>query len=189
MCEMISPEKFTLKAQEAILEARNTVSDNANQVIDLPHLFAALVSQPGMPTRILEQLESDPRELVRTAAEQISKLPKVKGASDQIYMSRELDSAIRSADKEARHLGDVYVSTEHLLIGVVSHAIGPLKDAFSESGITKEGILKSLKELRGDQTVDTQNPEDTMETASPIRKGLHRTCPKRRHRPCYRKRR
>ncbi|MDE0519094.1 MAG: type VI secretion system ATPase TssH, partial [Candidatus Dadabacteria bacterium] len=98
---MISPEKFTLKAQEAILEAQNAASDGGNQVIDLPHLFAALVSQPGMPTKILERLESDPRELARTAAEQISKLPKVKGASDQIYMSRELDSAIRSADKEA----------------------------------------------------------------------------------------
>lgn len=160
---MISPEKFTLKAQETILEAQNAASDGGNQVIDLPHLFSALVSQPGMPTKILERLESDLRELARTAAEQISKLPKVKGASDQIYMSRELDSAIRSADKEAHHLGDAYVSTEHLLIGVVSHASGALGNGFSESGVTKEGILKVLKELRGNETVNTQNPEDTME--------------------------
>lgn len=160
---MISPEKFTLKAQETILEARNAASDNGNQVIDLVHLFAALVSQPGMPARILEQLDSDPRLLAQTAAEQISKLPKVKGASDQIYMSGELDSAIRSAGKEAQDLGDTYVSTEHLLIGVVSHATGSLKDGFSKSGVTKEGILKVLKELRGNQTVNTQNPEDTME--------------------------
>ena len=114
MSEMISPQKFTLKAQEAILEAQNSASDAGNQVIDLPHLFLALASQPGMPTRILEGLGSNPRELLRTAAEQISKLPRVKGASDQIYMSRELDSAIRSADKDAKLLGDTYVSTEHL---------------------------------------------------------------------------
>lgn len=160
---MISPEKFTLKAQGAILEARNTASDNANQVIDLPHLFAALLSQPGMPTKILERLGSEPRALLRRAEEQISRLPKVKGASDQIYMSRELDSAIRSAGEEAQRLGDTYVSTEHLLIGIVSHAAGPLKDGFSESSLTKEKILKTLKELRGKQTVDTQTPEDTME--------------------------
>ncbi len=160
---MISSEKLTLKAQEAIVEARNAASDGRNQVIDLPHLFAALVSQPGMPTRILERLESDPGELVRIAAEQISKFPKVKGVSDRIYMSRELDSAIRSADKEAQDLGDAYVSTEHLLIGIVSHASGALGNGFSESDVTKERILKVLKELRGSQTVNTQNPEDTME--------------------------
>ena len=163
MCEMISPEKFTLKAQEAVLDARNAAADSGNQVIDLPHLFAALVSQPGMPTKILERLESDPRELARTAAGQISKLPKIRGESDQVYMSRELDSAIRSADREAQSLGDAYVSTEHLLIGAVSHASGALKDGFSGSGVTREGILKALKELRGNQTVNTQNPEDTME--------------------------
>ena len=160
---MISPEKFTLKAQEAILEARNAASDGGNQVIDLPHLFLALVSQPGMPTRILSRLESDPQALAQAATQQISRLPRVKGASEQIYMSGELDSAIRSADKEAQCLGDAYVSTEHLLIGVVSHAAGVLKNGFSESGVTKEGILKALKELRGNQTVNTQNPEDTME--------------------------
>ena len=160
---MISPEKFTLKAQEAILEARNATGDSGNQVIDLPHLFVALINQPGIPIEILKRLGSDPQVLVRRAAEQISKLPRVKGASDRIYMSRELDSAIRTADKEAQHLGDTYVSTEHLLIGIVSHAGGVLKDGFSESGITKEGIFKALKELRGNQTVNTQNPEDTME--------------------------
>ncbi len=160
---MISPEKLTLKAQEAIVEARNATSDNENQVIDLPHLFVALVGQPGMPSKILERLESDPRGLVQSATEQISKLTKVKEASDQVYMSRELDSAIRSADKEAQRLGDAYVSTEHLLIGVVSHAAGALKSGFSGSGVTKEGILRVLKELRGRQTVNTQNPEDTME--------------------------
>lgn len=161
---MISPEKFTLKAQEAIVEAQNAAGDSENQVIDLPHLFLGLVSQPGMPTRILEQLGSDPKALAQTATEQISKLPKVKeGAPDQIYMSRELASAIRSAEGEAQHLGDAYVSTEHLLIGVISHAAGALKNGFSESGVTKEGILKVLKELRGNQTVNTQNPEDTME--------------------------
>ncbi len=160
---MISSEKFTLKAQEAIVEAQNAENGGGNQVIDLPHLFAALVSQPGMPTKILERLRSNPRELARTAAEQISKLPKVKKSSDQIYMSRELGSAIRSAEKEAQHLGDAYVSTEHLLIGIVSHASGSLGNGFSESSVTKEGILKVLKELRGNQTVNTQNPEDTME--------------------------
>lgn len=160
---MISPEKFTLKAQEAILEARNSASDRGNQLIDLPHLFAALVSQPGMPTKILQRLGSSPRALAQMAAEQISKLPRVEGTSDQIYMSRELDSAIRSADKEAQSLGDAYVSTEHLLLGTVSHAIGEMKNGFSELNVTREEILRALEELRGNQTVNTQNPEDTME--------------------------
>ena len=160
---MISPEKFTLRAREAIVEARDFASRNGNQAIDLPHLFTALVSQPGIPIEILKRLGSGHEALAKTAAEQVSKLPKVKGASDQIYMSRELDSAIRSADKEAQRLGDAYVSTEHLLIGVVSHAGGALKGGFAESDVTRERILKALKELRGKQTVNTENPEDTME--------------------------
>ena len=160
---MISPEKFTLKAQEAIMEAQRAASDGGNQVIDLPHLFLALASKPGMPTRILSRLEPDPQALAQAATQQISRLPRTKGASGQIYMSGELDSAIRSAGKEAKGLGDAYVSTEHLLIGVVFHATGALRNGFSESGVTKEGILKALKELRGTQTVNTQNPEDTME--------------------------
>ncbi len=160
---MISPKKFTLKAQQVILEAKNSADNSGNQIIDLPHLLLALVSQTGMPTRILERLESDPRELAQTAEEQISKLPKIKEASGRLYMSREFDSAVRSAEKETRHLGDTYISTEHLLFGTVSHAAGALKDGFLKSGVTKEKILKVLKELRGSQTVNTQNPEDIME--------------------------
>ena len=70
---MISLEKFTLKAQEAILEAQNAAGDSGNQVIDLPNLFVALINQPGIPTKILKRLGSDPQVLARTATEQISK--------------------------------------------------------------------------------------------------------------------
>ena len=160
---MVSPEKLTLKAQEAILEARNLASDRGNQLIDLPHLFTALVSQRGMPTKILEQLGSDPLALAQMAAEQISKLPRVEEPSDRIYISRELDSAIRSAEKEAQNLEDVYLSTEHLLLGTVFHATGELKNGFTGENLTREGILRALKELRCNQTVNTRNPEDTME--------------------------
>ncbi len=160
---MISPEKLTLKAQEAILEAQKLASNNGNQVVDLPHLLAVLVSQPGVPAEILKRLKVNLTRLEDAAKEQISKLPKVKGATDQIYMSRELDSSLRSAEQRAKALGDAYISIEHLLLGIVSCSFGALKNKFEELNVSEERILKILKELRGNKTVNTQNPEDTMD--------------------------
>ena len=163
---MISPEKLTDKAREAIFEAQKTASERGNQAVDTPHLLLSLLDKPGMPTRILEHIGCDHRPLTEAATEQMQAPSGVSGTSDRMYISRELDSALRKAEEDAEHLSDAYVSTEHLLMGVLSHATGNLKEKLSELGVTREKILGALKQIRGNSTVNTQNPEDTMEPLS-----------------------
>ena len=162
MDEMISPEKLTLKAQQALVEAQNLARNGGNQVVDLPHLLSALLREPGIPAQILERLGADAPSLEKAAAEQSAKIPRVEGTSERVYAGAGLDSALRSADAEARALGDAYVSTEHLLVGIVENADGELAEELAGQGVTKENILKTLKDVRGGQTVNNQTPEDTM---------------------------
>lgn len=159
---MVSPERLTLKAQQALAEAQNLARDGKNQAVDLPHLLSALLREPGIPKRILERLGADVPRLEKAVSEQIGKLPRVEGSSERIYAGDGLDSAVNAADGEARALGDAYVSTEHLLIGISEAAGGPLADELAAQGVTRENILGALKDIRGKQTVNTQTPEDTM---------------------------
>ena len=162
MDEMISPEKLTLKAQQALVEAQNLARDGGNQTVGLPHLLSALLREPGIPAQILERLGADAPSLEKVALEQVAGIPRVEGTSERVYAGAGLDSALRSADTEARALGDAYVSTEHLLVGIVENADGELAEELAGQGVTKENILKTLKDVRGRQTVNTQTPEDTM---------------------------
>ena len=162
MDEMVSPERLTLKAQQALAEAQNLAKDGKNQAVDLPHLLSALLREPGIPTRVLERLGADVPRLEKAVSEQVGKLPRVEGSSERIYAGAGLDSAVRAADGEARTLGDAYVSTEHLLIGISEAAGGTLADELAAQGVTRENILGALKDIRGKQTVNTQTPEDTM---------------------------
>ncbi len=159
---MVSPERLTLKAQQALAEAQNLARDGKNQMVDPPHLLSALLREPGIPTRILERLGADVPRLEKAVSEQVGKLPRVEGSSERTYAGAGLNSAVRAADGEARALGDAYVSTEHLLIGISETADGELADELAAQGVTRENILGTLKDIRGRQTVNTQTPEDTM---------------------------
>lgn len=159
---MVSPERLTLKAQQVLAEAQNLARDGKNQAVDLPHLLSALLREPGIPTRILERLGADVPRLEKAVSEQVGKLPRVEGSSERIYAGDALDSAVNAADGEARALGDAYISTEHLLIGISETAGGALADELAAQGVTRENILGALKDIRGNQTVNTQTPEDTM---------------------------
>ena len=144
------------------MEAQNLAREKGNQAVDLPHLFAALVGEPGIPVDILEKLGADAQAAAGAARRQISRLPRVEGDSERMYASREFDSSLRDSDREAEALGDAYVSTEHILLGIIKNSSGELADEFAKCGATRENVLKILKEIRGDQTVNTQNPEDIM---------------------------
>jgi ATP-dependent Clp protease ATP-binding subunit ClpB len=74
-----------------------------------------------------------------------------------------MSQALNAAEQEAKSLGDEYISTEHLLLGIAQHAIGNIKNEFKRLGITRENILKVLKEVRGGQTITSQTPEETFQ--------------------------
>lgn len=157
-------DKLTIKTQEALTEAQSLAQDESNQVIDIPHVLYVLLSEQGIPSEIIPKLGANVQSLKETAERSFKSLPKVEGAGDQLYVSKELSQALRTAEKEAKSLGDEYISTEHLLIGIVQNASGELKNEFKRSDITRDNILKVLKEVRGNQPVTSQNPEDTMKS-------------------------
>ncbi len=157
-------DKLTIKAQEALSEAQSLAQDQSNQVIDIPHVLFVLLSEQGIPGEIISKLGASSNEIKTIAENDYKALPKVEGAGDQIYVSKELSQALRTAEKEAKSLGDEYISTEHLLIGIVQHSIGNLKNAFKSADITRDNILKALKDVRGSDPVTSQNPEDTMQS-------------------------
>ncbi|NIP30375.1 MAG: AAA family ATPase, partial [Candidatus Dadabacteria bacterium] len=157
-------EKLTTKAQEALVEAQNIAKDNKNQVIDLPHLIVSLLAEQGIPTEVLEKLGVKPNQVREIANKELAKLPKVDGTDGQVYASNELSKSFQDAEKESKSLGDQYISTEHLLIGITENLNGNLKSEFNKLNINKKNILNVLKDIRGKQTVDTQNPEDTFQS-------------------------
>lgn len=157
-------DKLTIKAQEALVAAQNLATDEKNQIIDIPHLLVSLISERGIPTEIIEQIGANVEEIREAALKDINKLPKVEVDSDQIYASKELSKTLKNAESEAKSLGDEYISTEHLLIGISENAGGDLKEVFKKNRISKSSILKILKNIRGNQKVDTQSPEDTFQS-------------------------
>ena len=157
-------DKLTIKAQEALAEAQSLAQERNNQVIDIPHIMIALLTEDGIPGQVVAKLGTNLDVVRGLAQDEVNKLPKVQGDSDQVYLSRELNKAFKTAEKEAKSLGDEYLSTEHLLLGVVQDSTGNLKNELKRLGITRDSILKVLKDVRGNQNVTSQSPEDTMQS-------------------------
>src|SRR3989337_1901879 len=126
-------EKLTIKAQEAITEAQSIAEREKHQLIDIPHVLLALLAEDGIPTEILGKIGIIPQIVRDLAKKELGYLPKVEG------------------------------SKEHILLGIAQHAIGGIKTEFKRLGITKENILRVLKEVRGGQTITSQTPEETFQ--------------------------
>ncbi len=152
-------EKYTLKAQEAVQEAQRSAEAMDHQQIETEHLLKALLSQEdGIVKPLVERIGAKPEMLAAAADAELEKRPKVHGATQGAYVSQDLRKVLEAAEKEAEHLKDEYVSTEHILLAMVASkgTAGELLRAF---GITKESILSVLKDLRGGQRVTDQTPE------------------------------
>ena len=151
--------KFTIKSQEAVQNAQEIASSYGNQSIEPDHLLAALVQDAqGIVTPILQKLGANVNYIKIKINEVVEKLPKVSGS--QIYISQSLQKIFEQAQKEAENLKDEYISTEHLLLALLDHKNNSGVKLLLDQGVTKEGILKALKEVRGSQSVTDQNPED-----------------------------
>ena len=114
-------DKFTIKAQEAMREAHNLASERGQTQIDVLHLALALLLQDGGITITLLEKLGVSRGLLETELErEITRLPRILGATPfgQVMLSNELGRLINQAGKEAKNLGDEYVSVEHLLLSI-----------------------------------------------------------------------
>jgi len=151
-------EKFTIKSQEAIQEASSIAMKNDCSEIGAHHLLQALLEQQeGMVAPIVDRIGIPSYELLKKVKEAVQNYPKVSGAA-QVYFSNELQKIIAKSEKEMSALRDQFVSTEHILLAM-SESDGKTGDLLRSNGITHEAIIESLKAVRGNQSVDSQDPE------------------------------
>jgi ATP-dependent Clp protease ATP-binding subunit ClpB len=154
-------QKLTLKAQEAVQAAREIAESNGNQAIEPIHVFAAMVQdESGIVPDILAKLGVNLTYLKVKVTEFLDKTPKISGASgSNQYVSPQLNQVFDLAFKTANELKDEYISTEHILIAIAEQK-SELGSFLQKQGVTKENILKVLRDIRGNQRVVDQNPED-----------------------------
>ncbi|RPI14077.1 MAG: AAA family ATPase [Ignavibacteriae bacterium] len=153
--------KFTIKAQEAIQASTEIASNYGNQQIEPEHLFAAMIeSNEGIAVSLIRKIGVDADFLKIKTGGLIDNLPKVSTAAGNQYFSQNLSKVLEESSKVAGHLRDDYVSIEHILIAI-TESDGQLGKFLREQGITRDGILNALKEIRGSQRVTGQNPEET----------------------------
>ena len=155
---MIDPNKLTEKSQEALVASQQTARELGHAQIDVEHLAAALVDQPGgIVSSVLTALGVQPAQLSTGLATELQRQPKVSG-NVQIGASPRLGRVLQQAQKEASSLGDEFVSTEHLLLAMTADQ-GFTGSALQRLGVTRERVLNALKDVRGNQRVTDQNPE------------------------------
>jgi len=155
--------KFTEKAQEAVMTAQNLASEGTHAEITPEHLLVALVEQEnGIVPSLLRKMTLDPRNVAAEARKLLDSLPKAYGAD--VRLSPRMNLIGQSAQAEATRLQDEYVSTEHLLLALASEAgRSPAAQLLKRLGLTKDTAYQALTQIRGNQRVTSQNPESTYE--------------------------
>ncbi|MBW3625284.1 MAG: AAA family ATPase, partial [Armatimonadetes bacterium] len=156
-------DRLTVKTQEALQQAQNLAETSGQPQVEPAHLMLALLRQPeGVVPPILQKLGVNPGQLASEVEGEISRLPKVSGATStgQLYVSPQLNNVLNQAWNEAQNLKDEYLSTEHLLLAFASDANGPMGRLLSRHAVTRESVLRALTEVRGAHRVTDQNPEE-----------------------------
>ncbi|MCX7984005.1 MAG: ATP-dependent chaperone ClpB [Bacteroidetes bacterium] len=153
--------KFTIKAQESVQTAQEIASNYSNQIIEPEHLLAALVQDSeGIVVPILQKVGANVNYIKIKLNEMIERLPKVQGANlGNQHISSTLAQTFESAMREAELLKDEYISTEHLLLGILQNKSNAGK-LLVDQGVTRENVYKALKDVRGTHRVTDQMPEE-----------------------------
>ncbi len=154
--------------------AQEIASSYSNQTIEPEHLFAALIQdKEGIVISTLMKLGVNKDYIQIKAGELLEKLPKVTGAGSAQSYSRETTDVLENAFKEAGVLKDEYVSTEHILLALTESKRSAVADLLKSQKVTKNEVLKALKEVRGTNRVSGQNPEETYQALLKYGKNLN----------------
>jgi ATP-dependent Clp protease ATP-binding subunit ClpB len=156
--------KFTEKAQEAVVAAQSLASELNHAQIEPEHLLVTLAEQPGgVVPSVLLKLNSDPKDIARVAREFLARLPKAHGGAEP-HPSPRLRVVADAAQADAKRMQDDFVSTEHLLLGLLSETgKSQAAEQLKARRVTRESVLDALTSVRGSQRVTDQNPEGKYE--------------------------
>ncbi|MBS5589927.1 ATP-dependent chaperone ClpB [Lawsonibacter sp. OA9] len=158
-------DRFTQKSLAAIQGARDISQEYGNQQIEQPHLLLALVSDnEGFIPQLLAAMGMTVPSFEAAVKGEVQKLPKVSGSgreADKVYVSQDVDRALRGAEQEAQAMKDEYISVEHIFLGLLAQPDSALKELFRTYHVDREKVMQALASVRGNQRVTSDNPEDT----------------------------
>ncbi len=157
---MIRPDRLTIKAQESFRDAAELATARSNPVVNDAHLFAALLTQDeGVVQPLLQKAGVNVASLREATDREIAKFPTQQGGDGAPAHSRELHRVFDKAEAEAKNLGDAFVSTEHLLIGLVEEKGTTARGLLSGLSLSAADLRTALEAVRGAHRVTDQAPE------------------------------
>jgi ATP-dependent Clp protease ATP-binding subunit ClpB len=157
----MQPDRFTVKAQEAVAGAQRIAAEARNTEVAPPHLLLALLEQEeGLVVPVLQRLGADVAAITaRGARDAVAALPKLSGdAEPEVRPASTLVKALQRAEKEMTALGDEYISTEHMLLALTDKGSG-VADLIPD----RDSLTKAIADVRGPHRVTSPTPEDTMQ--------------------------
>jgi ATP-dependent Clp protease ATP-binding subunit ClpB len=156
-------DRFTVKAQEAMVEAQRLAQQHGHQQLEVEHLLLSLLADhDGVPATLLKRVGANTGAIVQRTEQTLARLPQVQGGNEagRVYVSARLDVVLRAAEDEMRAFKDEYISTEHLLLAVAGERNGASAAALAGEGVTRDALMKALQAVRGAQRVTDQQPEE-----------------------------
>ena len=158
-------QKFTQKSMEALQDARSMMASRGHSQITEEHLLLALIEkEEGIAAALVKKAGASLELLRGELAHALNAMPSVRGGAveaDRIYIDRTLESALAEAESIAAHMKDEYVSVEHLMLGIIEKPSESLKKILKTCGLDRKALEMAIKEIRGNQRVTNDTPEDT----------------------------
>jgi ATP-dependent Clp protease ATP-binding subunit ClpB len=153
-------DKLTIKAQEAVADARDLAAGRGNPEISSDHLLLALLGQEeGVVPRILAKVGADPKGVAAALEKELESQPVVRGAGLEVGIGRRFRELYEAATREAGKFKDEYISTEHFLLAMLSTDVGGASKVLKAAGVDYETVMRALSEVRGTQRVTDPDPE------------------------------
>ncbi|MCX4255366.1 MAG: ATP-dependent chaperone ClpB [Oscillospiraceae bacterium] len=161
----MNPQKFTKKSIEAINEAQSAAIDFQNMNVEQEHLLYALTAQEnGLIPQLITRMGADTEQVTNYLSKLIGEIPKVTGSgreANTVYISQDVDKCLNKAEETAKNMRDDFVSVEHIMLALFDTANNRIKKFFKTFDISKDKFLDILKDVRGNQRVTSDTPEDT----------------------------
>lgn len=161
----MNAQKLTQKSMEAIQAANGLAAERQNPQIEQVHLLCALLQQEGgLISQLFEKMGTSPEQIQQSLLRAMDGLPSVTGGgrrADAVYVAQDVDRALQEAENESNRMKDDFVSVEHIMLGLFSAMNQMLKDILKPFGVKKDDFLQALMQVRGNQRVTDQNPEET----------------------------
>jgi len=159
-------EKLTIRVQQSLNDAYEEAVRNNHQQVDIIHLFSALLNQrDGLIPNVFEKMSVDVEGIKRKVNMELEKMPKVLGEgarSSGVTATRRINEVLVKAQDISGKFHDSYISVEHVMIAILEvDAKGISGKILKEYGIDKERFMEVLSQVRGNQRVDTNDPEGT----------------------------